>query len=98
MPLICYVKGHNRRYIHTFGANAFFEASDIPPDRVARCKVLYLGGYLVMDRVKPGELSGVFAAARRAGRSEERRARERVEISVVAGSLKKKKREVGGRT
>src|SRR5260370_40211815 len=67
MPLICYVKGHNRRYIHTFEANAFFEASDIPPERVARCKVLYLGGYLVMDRVQPGELAGVFAAARRAG-------------------------------
>jgi sugar/nucleoside kinase (ribokinase family) len=65
--LIVNVKGQDRRFIHTFGANAFFEAADIPPDAAARCKVLYLGGYLVMDRVKPGELAAVFAAARRAG-------------------------------
>src|SRR5262249_28877459 len=65
--LIVNVKGQDRRFIHTFGANAAFRAADIPADRAARCKVLYLGGYLVMDRVTQEELIPVFAAARRAG-------------------------------
>jgi sugar/nucleoside kinase (ribokinase family) len=65
--LIVNVRGEDRRFIHTFGANAAFRADDIPADRVAGCKVLYLGGYLVMDRVRPADLAAVFAAARRAG-------------------------------
>jgi len=65
--LIVNVRGQDRRFIHTFGANAFFEAADVPLDRAARCKVLYLGGYLVMDRVQPEELAALFAAARRGG-------------------------------
>jgi sugar/nucleoside kinase (ribokinase family) len=65
--LIVNVAGEDRRFIHTFGANAHFRAADIPPERVARCRVLYLGGYLVMPRVEQDELAAVFAAARRAG-------------------------------
>jgi sugar/nucleoside kinase (ribokinase family) len=65
--LIVNVAGQDRRFIHTFGANGVFRAADIPADRVARCKVLYLGGYFLMGRVVPGELVSVFAAARRAG-------------------------------
>lgn len=65
--LIVNVKGQDRRFIHTFGANARFRAADIPADRAASCKVLYLGGYLIMDRVTQEELVPVFAAARQAG-------------------------------
>jgi sugar/nucleoside kinase (ribokinase family) len=65
--LIVNVSGQDRRFIHTFGANAVFRAADIPPERVARCRVLYLGGYLVMGNIVQDELIGVFAAARRAG-------------------------------
>jgi sugar/nucleoside kinase (ribokinase family) len=65
--LIVNVAGQDRRFIHTFGANALFAATDMPLDRASRCKVLYLGGYLLMDRVVPAELRQVFAAARRAG-------------------------------
>lgn len=65
--LIVNVAGQDRRFIHTFGANALFSAADIMPALAARCRVLYLGGYLLMERVKPAELAGVFAAARRAG-------------------------------
>jgi sugar/nucleoside kinase (ribokinase family) len=65
--LIVNVSGQDRRYIHTFGANADFRAADIPADRLARCRVLYLGGYLVMPGVGQDDLAGVFAAARRAG-------------------------------
>jgi sugar/nucleoside kinase (ribokinase family) len=62
--LIVNVAGQDRRFIHTFGANAVFRASDIP---FAPCRVLYLGGYLLMNEVHPEELRSVFAAARRGG-------------------------------
>lgn len=65
--LIVNVAGQDRRFIHTFGANAHFEASDLPADAVRGCRVLYLGGYLLMGAVKPEALAEVFAAARAAG-------------------------------
>jgi sugar/nucleoside kinase (ribokinase family) len=65
--LIVNVAGEDRRFIHTFGANAAFRAADIPLERVARCKVLYLGGYLLMENLRQDELVPVFAAARNAG-------------------------------
>jgi sugar/nucleoside kinase (ribokinase family) len=65
--LIVNVAQQDRRFIHTFGANAEFRAADIPLDRVARCRVLYLGGYLVMPEVHQDELASVFASARQAG-------------------------------
>src|SRR5262245_4436024 len=49
--LIVNVAGQDRRFIHTFGANAVFSAADIPLELVRRCRVLYLGGYLVMPRI-----------------------------------------------
>jgi sugar/nucleoside kinase (ribokinase family) len=65
--LIVNVAGQDRRFIHTFGANGLFSAADITSEQVARCRVLYLGGYLLMNSVEPGELAAVFAAARQAG-------------------------------
>jgi sugar/nucleoside kinase (ribokinase family) len=65
--LIVNVAGQDRRFIHTFGANGAFRAADIPLDRVAKCRVLYLGGYLLMGGVHAEELIPVFAAARRVG-------------------------------
>src|SRR5688572_3275059 len=37
--LIVNVAGQDRRFIHTFGANAEFGAADIPAEAVPRCKV-----------------------------------------------------------
>jgi sugar/nucleoside kinase (ribokinase family) len=65
--LIVNVAGQDRRFIHTFGANADFCAADIPAERGKGCRALYLGGYLLMPRVVQEELIPVFAAARRAG-------------------------------
>jgi sugar/nucleoside kinase (ribokinase family) len=65
--LIVNVVGEDRRFIHSFGANAAFSAADIPAERVARCRVLYLGGFLVMDKITQEELIPVFEAARRSG-------------------------------
>jgi sugar/nucleoside kinase (ribokinase family) len=65
--LIVNVAGQDRRFIHTFGANAEFNALDIPLERVTRCRVLYLGGYLLIPNVRQDELASVFATARKAG-------------------------------
>ncbi|OAI54974.1 carbohydrate kinase [Planctomycetaceae bacterium SCGC AG-212-F19] len=65
--MIVNVAGQDRRFIHTFGANAEFTARDIPLAEVKRCRVLYLGGYLLMPNVHGEELATVFAAARAAG-------------------------------
>jgi sugar/nucleoside kinase (ribokinase family) len=65
--LIVNVAGQDRRFVHTFGANAEFSAADIPRDLLRHCRVLYLGGYLLMPSVRQDELASVFAAARQLG-------------------------------
>jgi sugar/nucleoside kinase (ribokinase family) len=65
--LIVNVAGEDRRFIHTFGANAVFRAADIPLKRMLQSKALYVGGYLVMPGLLQEELVPVFATARRAG-------------------------------
>jgi sugar/nucleoside kinase (ribokinase family) len=65
--LIVNVAGEDRRFIHTFGANAGLRAADIPRERLAKCKVLYLGGFLLMAGVTGAELAEVFAEARKLG-------------------------------
>jgi sugar/nucleoside kinase (ribokinase family) len=65
--LIVNVAGEDRRFIHTIGANAYFRAADIPLEALRQCKILYLGGFFVMDRMVQDELALVFAAARSAG-------------------------------
>jgi sugar/nucleoside kinase (ribokinase family) len=65
--LIVNVVGQDRRFIHTFGANAVFSASDIPLEKLNQSKVLYLGGYLVMPRIVQDKLAAVFETARQSG-------------------------------
>ena len=65
--MIVNVSGQDRRFIHTFGANAEFRAADIPLERLDRCRVLYLGGYLLMPQMVQEELAPVFARARAGG-------------------------------
>ena len=66
--LIVNVAGQDRRFVHTFGANAIFSAADIPAALVKQCRVLYLGGYLAMPRMVQEELAPLFAAAQEAVR------------------------------
>jgi sugar/nucleoside kinase (ribokinase family) len=65
--LIVNVQGQDRRFIHTFGANARFTASDVPRERLAKSKILYVGGYGAMPGLKRDELAEVFAHARTLG-------------------------------
>jgi len=65
--LILNVRGQDRRFIHSFGANGGLRAEDLdgvldPPPRV-----LYVGGYLILPGMDPEALAARFAAARRAG-------------------------------
>jgi sugar/nucleoside kinase (ribokinase family) len=62
--LIVNVKGEDRRFVHTFGANALFTAEDIPTGDEG---ILYLGGYLVLPGVRPEALAAAFRAARGRG-------------------------------
>ncbi len=72
--LIINVAGQDRRFIHTFGANARFTAADIPLEHVRAARVLYVGGYLLMPAldgrgpgrcVSPGPCLGRDHRARR---------------------------------
>jgi sugar/nucleoside kinase (ribokinase family) len=65
--LIINVRGEDRRFIHSPGANARLEASDIPLDRVRAAKVLYVGGYLLMPALEGEPLASLFRQARAAG-------------------------------
>jgi sugar/nucleoside kinase (ribokinase family) len=64
--LIVNVAGQDRRFVHTFGANAVFEPGDIPIDTPG-VGILYLGGYFVLAGVEPKRLAEVFRAARARG-------------------------------
>lgn len=61
------VEGDDRRFVHTFGANADLGAVDIDRSLLAGAKVFYVGGYLVLPRLEQDELAGVFATARAGG-------------------------------
>ncbi|MFO0960283.1 MAG: carbohydrate kinase family protein [Isosphaeraceae bacterium] len=67
--LIVNVKGEDRRFIHSFGANAGLSPEDLdraisldPPPRV-----LYLGGYLILPGLDPDSLAKRLVEARRRG-------------------------------
>lgn len=65
--LIVNVTGQDRRFIHSFGANAEFQASDLSLDKLSQFRVLYVGGYLVMPSLRQADLVTAFAQARQAG-------------------------------
>jgi sugar/nucleoside kinase (ribokinase family) len=65
MILLC--KGQDRRFVHTFGANGEFRASDIDPGCLEDAAVLYVGGYLVMPGMLPAELAALFRSAQEQG-------------------------------
>jgi len=61
------VSGEDRRYIHTFGANAALCAADIESSIATPPDVLYVGGFLVLPALRQDELAGRLRAARRSG-------------------------------
>lgn len=65
--LIINVKGQDRRFVHSIGANATIRTSDISLDLVRQAKVLYLGGYLLMSSLTHEDVAELFRAARGSG-------------------------------
>ncbi|MDX1963571.1 MAG: carbohydrate kinase family protein [Pirellulales bacterium] len=50
--LILNIEGEDRRFIHTRGANALVKADDLPANLPASCRVLYIGGFLLMPELE----------------------------------------------
>jgi sugar/nucleoside kinase (ribokinase family) len=65
--MIINVKNEDRRFVHTFGSNAYFEVKDIQSR--AEENILYLGGYLILPAVDTESLRQCFRAARAAGQT-----------------------------
>ena len=61
------VEGEDRRYIHTFGANAELCAADLSPALAAAPDVIYIGGFLVLPALRQADLAEQLRSARRAG-------------------------------
>jgi sugar/nucleoside kinase (ribokinase family) len=65
--MIINVKGQDRRFISTAGANMHFTVSHIPAEWARQAKVFYVGGYFMMPGLETVEMVELFRAARTAG-------------------------------
>jgi sugar/nucleoside kinase (ribokinase family) len=65
--VILLVEGEDRRFIHSFGANAAFNVGQIPRGWVDGLKVFYLGGLFVMPAVGADELAELLLYCRQRG-------------------------------
>jgi sugar/nucleoside kinase (ribokinase family) len=61
------VIGEDRRYVHTFGANADFMVDDIDLGALAEARALYVGGYLALPGLNPEALGALFQNVRADG-------------------------------
>lgn len=64
--LVINVRGEDRRFIHTFGANAAFDGQEITPVLVRQARSLYLGGFFLMPRLTAERVVEMFRCAREA--------------------------------
>ncbi len=65
--VILLVAGQDRRYIHSFGANAAFTVGHIDREWLRELKVFYLGGLFLMPAFLPEELIDLLAFCRMHG-------------------------------
>lgn len=65
--LIVNVKGQDRRFIHTFGANRSLSVADLDAVLENPPRVLYVGGFLILPGIEPEALAERFARLRRRG-------------------------------
>jgi sugar/nucleoside kinase (ribokinase family) len=61
------VRGEDRRFLHTIGANADFRFEDIDLTILDGTRVLYVGGYMVMLEFGPQHLVQLFREAKARG-------------------------------
>lgn len=65
--LVINTRGEDRRFIHSVGANAEFDGTEMTPELIRRSRVLYLGGYCLSETLSPENVSAAFGEARRNG-------------------------------
>jgi sugar/nucleoside kinase (ribokinase family) len=61
------VVGEDRRYLHTFGANAALTADDFSATTFETAEVIYVGGYLILPSLHDDELARRLAEAKARG-------------------------------
>jgi sugar/nucleoside kinase (ribokinase family) len=65
--LIVNVRGEDRRFIHSFGANRSLSVADLDVALATNPRVLYVGGYLILPGLEGEALAERFAQARKQG-------------------------------
>jgi sugar/nucleoside kinase (ribokinase family) len=61
------VKGEDRRFIHCVGANAAYDGTQISDADLQAAKVLYVGGYCLLESLTPKKVRQLFERARAVG-------------------------------
>jgi sugar/nucleoside kinase (ribokinase family) len=65
--LVINVRGQDRRFIHAVGANSLVDGTEFDLANIGQFKVVYLGGFFLMPRLRGGQAARLFRAAREAG-------------------------------
>jgi sugar/nucleoside kinase (ribokinase family) len=65
--MIINVKGEDRRFIHSPGANARLDGNEISPELLKQTRTVYVGGYALSDHPTPKRIAALFRAAREFG-------------------------------
>ena len=65
--VILSVAGEDRRFLHTFGANADLSLNDVDLSLIDQAKVLYVGGYLLLPKFSQEDLLVLLRRAKEGG-------------------------------
>ena len=65
--MIVNVQGEDRRFIHCIGANGHYDGTQVTDRDLQQSKILYLGGYTLLESLTPERVSALFQRARAAG-------------------------------
>lgn len=61
------VRGEDRRFIHCVGANAEYDGTQLTAEDISAAKVLYVGGFGLLESMTPERVVRMFRLARDAG-------------------------------
>jgi len=65
--MILNVRGEDRRFVSTTGANGQFRLTDVPDEWLTRDTIFYIGGFLMMPKLESAETLEVLRRARSRG-------------------------------
>ncbi len=65
--LVVNTQGADRRFIHSIGANGELTGREVTAADIDRTRLLYLGGYCLIDSLQPQTVADLFATARQSG-------------------------------